>query len=259
MCQISVTLAQNTNNGFNFLVDKHDFGVIEEGTKATYTFEFINTGTDTIRLTPQNVKPGCGCTASAFTTEPIAPGQKGSITTVFDSQGRPGTFMKNVSVYYNDQLVKLLSFKGIVEKPETAVTYTEAQLKKSPKLVLEKTTVNFGKLERGQKGVYSIKVSNVGKDTLYIRNAQAACSCVTYKLLKEKTTEELTYILAGKSATLQITYSPMADGANRDVLTLTTNDLTKKRAVLTLESEVVESLQQNTIIQEDKTQIPFSH
>jgi|GEM_PF-2332489 hypothetical protein len=262
-----VVLAQNSPN-FNFPVDKFDFGVIEEGTKAGHTFEFTNSGKDTITLGSQNVRASCGCTTPSFSTEPILPGQKGTITAEFNSQGRPGTFIKNVTIYYKDQVAKILTIKGIVEPAATAgtapVTYTDDQLKKSSKITLEKNSINFGKVERGQKGVYSVKVSNAGKDTLFITKTSSACNCVSYRLLKDgkvkegQTSEEVKYILPNKSAKMEITYAPSTDGLNRDVVTIYSNDLTNKRVSVTLESEVVESLQPSSIIKEDKGQTPFS-
>ncbi|MBC7449857.1 MAG: DUF1573 domain-containing protein [Cytophagales bacterium] len=253
----SVLMAQNSTN-FNFPVDKFDFGVVDEPNKAAHTFEFTNVGKDTILLKSENVRASCGCTTPSFSTEAILPGQKGTVTAEFNSQGRPGAFHKTVTIYYKDQVAKVLTIKGIVEPVVAGVVVTDAQLKKSPKIVLEKTTINFGKVEKGQKGLYSVKVTNAGKDTLFITKTQAACSCINYKLLKEKTTEEVKYILLAKSASLQLTYYPSSDGFNRDVLVLYTNDLTNKRVPLYLESQVVETLKQNSIIQEDKGVAPFA-
>lgn len=254
---LSFSNAQISNN-FNFPVDKFDFGVVTEGEVATHTFEFFNAGKDTILLKAENVRASCGCTTPSFSTEAILPGQKGSITAAFNSQGRPGVFQKTITVYYKDQVAKMLNIKGVVEPKTPEVTHTEAELKKSAKLSVEKTSVNFGKVERGQHGLYSVKVSNAGKDTLFIQKSQIACSCASYKLVKEKSAEEIKYILPGKSATLQITYSPAADGYNRDILTLYTNDIATPRTSITLESEVVESLQQKSIIQEGAGAAPFS-
>ncbi len=254
---MSVTIAQQSKN-FNFITDKFDFGVVNEGDKATHTFEFYNTGTDTILLKAENVRASCGCTTPSFSTDAIMPGQKGVITAEFNSQGRPGIFQKTVTVYYKEEIVKMLNIKGIVEPVLPAVTHTEAELKKSPKIALEKSTVVYGKIERGMKGLYSVKISNHGKDTLFITKAQAACSCVAYKLLKEKSTEEVKYILAGKSAILQLTYTPGTDGYNRDIFTLYTNDLTTPRSSIVLESEVVESLQPKSILEEGTGNAPFS-
>jgi len=261
---MSVTIAQQSAN-FNFPVDKFDFGVINEGEKARHTFEFFNTGKDTIRLSSENVRASCGCTTPSFSTDAIAPGQKGVITAEFNSQGRPGTFQKTVTVYYKEEIVKMLNIKGIVEpataKPAdtTAHKPTEAELKKGAKIVLEKHAVNYGKMERNKSGVYSMKITNAGKDTLFISKAVTACSCASFKLKKEKATDEVTYILGGKSARLEITYNPAADGYNRDIITLYTNDASNARVAIALESEVVESLQQKNMLQEGGTgAAPFS-
>ena len=254
---LSFSSAQ-VSSDFNFPQDKFDFGIVTEGDVATHTFEFFNAGKDTILLKAENVRASCGCTTPSFSTEAILPGQKGSITAAFNSQGRPGIFQKTITVYYKDQVAKMLNIKGIVEPKTAEVTHTEAELKKSSKLVLEKSTVNFGKIERGQKGLYSVKITNQGKDTLFIQKSQAACSCASYKLVKEKSAEEIKYVLAGKSAVLQITYSPAADGYNRDILALYSNDINTPRTSITLESDVVESLQQKSIIQEGNGSAPFS-
>ncbi|MFN8415364.1 MAG: DUF1573 domain-containing protein [Cytophagaceae bacterium] len=251
------TLAQTDNKGFDFPVDKFDFGMVKEGDLATHTFEFTNTGKDTIVLGPQNVRASCGCTTPSYTTTPILPGQKGVITAQFNSSGRPGPFIKNVMVYYKDDLVKMLTIKGIVDNYVAPVP-TADQIKTSSKIVLEKNNLNIGKVERGQKGLYSIKVTNQGKDTLFIKDGKVACNCISYKLYKEKSSDVITYILPGKSARLEFTYAPTADGYNRDVITLVTNDVAHERISLAMDATVVESLQPNSIIQEDNTTTPFS-
>jgi hypothetical protein len=260
---MSVTFAQQSNN-FNFPIDKFDFGVINEGDKARHTFEFFNTGKDTILLKAENVRASCGCTTPSFSTDAIPPGQKGVITAEFNSQGRPGTFQKAVTVYYKEEVVKMLNIKGIVEPvvaasaTTPAAVPTEADLKKGAKIVLEKHDINYGKIERSQKGNYSMKITNAGKDTLFISKAVTACSCATFKLKKEKAVDEVSYILGGKSARLEVTYSPAADGYNRDIITLYTNDAANPRVAIALESEVVESLQQKNMMQEGSGNAPFS-
>lgn len=255
---LSVTFAQQSNN-FQFPIDKFDFGVINEGEKARHTFEFFNTGKDTILLKSENVRASCGCTTPSFSTDPILPGQKGVITAEFNSQGRPGTFQKTVTVYYKDEVVKMLNIKGSVETvPAEVVAPTESELKKSAKITVEKTTINYGKIERSQKGVYSMKISNHGKDTLFITKSAIACSCAQFKLKKEKSTEVVNYVLAGKSAVLEVTYFPAADGYNRDIMTLFTNDPANPRIAIILESEVVESLQEKNMLQEGGGNAPFS-
>src|SRR6185437_13107 len=196
----------------NYPIDKHDFGVVEEGQLATYEFEFTNTGSAPVILS--DVRASCGCTTPSWPKEAIAPGGKGVIKAQYNSQGRPGTFNKTITVTSNStEPTKMLQIKGIVEpKPTTpAPVYTAEELKKSPKFNLDNTTYNFGKVERGQKVTAKFKIKNGGKSPLNIKSSKSACNCITYKPLAED-------IAPGKSAVLEVTYGPNSDGKNMDIL-----------------------------------------
>ncbi|GIV25146.1 MAG: hypothetical protein KatS3mg026_0838 [Bacteroidia bacterium] len=92
---------------------EHDFGKIREGEKVSYRFKVKNPGTVPLRIT--DVKPSCGCTAPAWTKEPIPPGGEGFVEVVFDSQGRSGEQLKTVTVFANtDPPSHLLRFRGEV-------------------------------------------------------------------------------------------------------------------------------------------------
>ena len=92
----------------------HDFGTIDEGTRATYEFEFSNTGDSNLIL--NNVQASCGCTVPTWPRQPIKPGQKDKITVVYNSAGRPGDFQKSITVTTNmkEDGVKMLSIHGKV-------------------------------------------------------------------------------------------------------------------------------------------------
>jgi hypothetical protein len=96
----------------------HDFGKIKEGTLATYSFVFQNTGKSPLILT--NVQASCGCTAPEWPKEPIMPGQKAAIKVVYNSYGRPGVFTKTVLVHSNAGADIILTIKGeaLVNTPE---------------------------------------------------------------------------------------------------------------------------------------------
>jgi hypothetical protein len=83
----------------NFTKSEHDFGKIPEGPKANTEFEFKNTGKEPIVVT--NATAGCGCTTPEFDKTPIAPGKTGKIRVGFNSEGRPGTFSKEVTVTFS--------------------------------------------------------------------------------------------------------------------------------------------------------------
>lgn len=82
-----------------FKKTSHEFGKVKEGEKATYTFEFTNTGDAPIIVS--NAQPSCGCTTPNWTKEPVQPGKTGTITASFDSNGRPGKFNKTITVTSN--------------------------------------------------------------------------------------------------------------------------------------------------------------
>lgn len=77
----------------------HDFGDIKQGDKVEYTFKFKNTGTEPVVIS--NVQTTCGCTATNWTKEPIAPGKTGEVSASFNSAGKMGQQNKVISVYYN--------------------------------------------------------------------------------------------------------------------------------------------------------------
>ena len=111
---------ENTNSvvvgpKIKFEQTTHDFGELDEGQYAKHTFTFINEGDRPLLL--REVKPGCGCTASDWTKEPVQPGQSGIITAVFNSRGMAGrTFFKSISVTTNqsDNAQVVLFIKGKV-------------------------------------------------------------------------------------------------------------------------------------------------
>jgi hypothetical protein len=91
----------------------HDFGTLNEGEKATYTFKYTNTGENPLVL--EDVRASCGCTLPEWTKDEIAPGAEGLIKVVYNSEGRPGEFKKTITVIANTQAeVSLLTIMGKV-------------------------------------------------------------------------------------------------------------------------------------------------
>jgi hypothetical protein len=95
----------------------HDFGTVIEGETVTYNFKFTNTGK--IDLIIASVSATCGCTATKYTREPIAPGKTGVITVTFDSRRRGGFQNKTITVAANTQPSKtILRIKAQVVSPK---------------------------------------------------------------------------------------------------------------------------------------------
>lgn len=90
----------------------HDFGDIPKGTPVSVEFSFTNAGDEPLLIA--DVKTSCGCTASDYTRQPIAPGKSSKVKVTF-SAASAGAFNKNVTVSFNEpSLQKVLNIRGTV-------------------------------------------------------------------------------------------------------------------------------------------------
>ncbi len=84
--------------------------------EVTYTFRFRNL-TDAPLLV-DNVRVGCGCTATAWQETPVAPGAVGSINVTYDA-ANVGFYRKYVKVYFHAHKGgHKLWMEGFVESPQ---------------------------------------------------------------------------------------------------------------------------------------------
>lgn len=89
-----------------------DVGEIPQGTPKLIEFEFKNTGNTSVKIT--NVHGSCGCTATDYTKENIAPGKTAIIKATYNAANM-GVFTKTVTVTTSiEETPKVLTFKGIV-------------------------------------------------------------------------------------------------------------------------------------------------
>lgn len=82
-----------------FQESEFNFGDIAQGEKAEHIFTFKNTGTAPLVLS--NVLTTCGCTASEWPKEPVAPGKSAQIKVTFNSAGKMGVQNKVVTIVSN--------------------------------------------------------------------------------------------------------------------------------------------------------------
>jgi hypothetical protein len=93
-----------------------NFGTIAEGQKLEVAFRFKNSGNKPLVIA--RVQPSCGCTVAEQPTEPIAPGNEGTVKAVFDSERHTGVNHKTLYVYANTKgnQANELQFAVVVEK-----------------------------------------------------------------------------------------------------------------------------------------------
>lgn len=84
----------------HFYETEFDFGdKIMEGEIVQHIFKYKNTGKSPLII--RTTQTSCGCTASEFSKEPVAPNAEGTIKVTFNSTGKPGDFQKTISVIAN--------------------------------------------------------------------------------------------------------------------------------------------------------------
>ena len=78
----------------------YDFGTIaEDGGGVTHEFKFTNSGDEPLLII--NAKASCGCTRPTYPKKPIKPGKSDKIRVTYNPAGRPGEFVKTVTIKTN--------------------------------------------------------------------------------------------------------------------------------------------------------------
>ena len=92
----SASLSAQSNA--NFSASTVDLGSVLWKKPVRAVFKVRNTGNEPLMIT--NVETQCGCTSADWTREPIAPGEEGEVSAMFDAAFM-GHFTKIIDVYSN--------------------------------------------------------------------------------------------------------------------------------------------------------------
>jgi hypothetical protein len=215
-----------------FEAENHDFGNIIEGAKAKHDFKFTNKGNAPLIIS--GVRPSCGCTTPTWSKEPIKPGESGFITAEYDSENRPGAFIKSISVWSNAENSNVtLTIKGVVTK-ETATALATNAVKLS--LHPAKEQINLGKVERGQWVPFQVEITNPSKELVVMANVTSNCNCVRIDPTSTRTLE------AGKTATVKLLFQAQSDGQILESLSLISQNAKAENVVIKVQAEAVKSL-----------------
>lgn len=125
-------------------------------TPKPIVFEFQNKGDQVIEI--RKVIPSCGCTQAEWTQGPIAPGQKGRITAVYDAM-LLGTFHKDLAVYTSaDEDPLYLQMEGRVVTKK--LDYTGDFPIDLGNVRINVNSVEFDDVNRGDRPVAELMVFN---------------------------------------------------------------------------------------------------
>lgn len=145
--------------GIYYREREHNFGELQENIHfATHRFEFVNRTPKPVVV--NRVESSCGCTAPSWSSEPVAPGEKGYIEARYETTNRLGKFDKTLTVYTNSPHtpISYLAIKGDVLRPvEPKSSYVPPSV---GRLDFDKYQISFEPLLDNQTAMKEIKVNN---------------------------------------------------------------------------------------------------
>jgi hypothetical protein len=194
-----------------------DFGEVESGKIVDINYEFENTGTDLLII--KNVIPACGCTTTGLDKKEYKAGEKGTISSKFNTSGYNGKVIKTITVTSNDpETAEIrLTLSGTVMVKD----FAQAELKPDH--------INFDTVTVGKTYTRKLNLSNNGTTDLRI----IEISCNPEVSLQFKTN------MVGVKKTTEITvnFTPFSKGSFNNMVKIRTNDYRNPYIFIRLEAQ----------------------
>jgi hypothetical protein len=195
-----------------------DFGEVASGKIVDINFEFENSGTDILYI--KNVIPSCGCTATALSKKDYQAGEKGTISSKFNTSGYNGRVIKTITVTSNDP-----------DAPETRLTLSGTVVVKDfAQAEIKPEQIIFGNVLAGKTYVRKVNLSNSGN--LDLRIIEVSCS-------PEVSLQFKTNALAAKKTTeITLSFTPFEKGTFNNMVKIRTNDYRNPYMFIRLEAQI---------------------
>ena len=200
--------------------------------KPSLVVTAYNPGPDAVKISfinlPAHIK-------TEVTPTTIKSGEKASIKVTYDAARKNDWdfVVDRISMILNDNKSKDYKLTVTATIQEDFTRWTAAQLQNAPAVSINQQVIDGGKIKRGEKKTYSVKLTNTGKSKLAIRKVDSGDQLVAVNAPKE--------INAGASADMTVTFdSAGQSGEQNKSITLITNDPKNAKIVLRLKTEVTE-------------------
>ena len=215
------------------LSDMHvAFGRMYSHEKPTLMLTAYNPGPDAAKIAfinlPAHIK-------TEVTPSTIKTGEKASIKVTFDAARKNDWdfVSEQISMILNDNKSKDYKLTVTADIKEDFSRLTAAQLQSAPAVSVDQQVVEGGKIKKGEKKTYNVKLTNSGKTKLLIRKIDTGSQLITVKAPKE--------INVGASAELSFTFDTAGqNGEQNKSITVITNDPKNAKIVLRLKAEVTD-------------------
>jgi len=173
-------------------------------------------------------------TVKMLPSNTLQPKTSGYIVVTYDANKKNdfGLVYDRIAIQTNDaqQAMKTLTVSAILSQDFSSLS--DKQLKKAPKIVMDKTTYDFGKVKAGTIIKFNYVVTNQGKHELIIHKVKASCGCTATK-------PAATHIKKNKSTEIAVEFNTSGRrGRQHKTITVITNDPTNPQIILNVQGEL---------------------
>ncbi len=195
-------------------------GQIEQGLARSVEIEIANTSSREAKVSFENCTPGLSVSIAENT---IAPKSKARVVCFVDSKATNGqkwghTPFTFTTVVNGQRYENVITIEALIKENFTALT--EAQRRAAALPQFENSSVDFGRVKKGQHLETSFVVKNIGRESLKIYKADVPVSSISVAIPDE--------LPQGEKA--EVVVSVVADGDSGEqmhILTLITNSPTR--------------------------------
>ncbi len=150
----------------------------------------------------------------------LQPGEIGIIRIGYNGKLRNayGFQSDNVTIHTDDENQPAKSFNVLATLEDYFPELTPQEVAKSPRLQLNQTALDFGRIKQNQATAREVTVTNLGQSLLELRSIQGNCTCIVTEADKQT-------LKTGQSATIRISFNPQdRKGTQQKAVTIYSND-----------------------------------
>ena len=206
---------------------------VEPGTSKTEKFEFINTSSEPVTVTFDNVPDYLKMKVEPVT---VPAGATGSIVVTFDASKKQewGTVNDQVFLTINGKKSNDNRITVQANIEEDFSKLTPEQMANAPVIEFSESIHDFGDIQKNEKVTHVFTIKNAGKSTLNLRKVSSSCGCTT-------TQPDKTVIAPNESATITVTFNSQGrSGRQNQSITVLSNDPKKSNFALRITANIIE-------------------
>jgi hypothetical protein len=150
----------------------------------------------------------------------LQPGEIGIIRMGYNGKLRNayGFQSDNVVIHTDDESQSDKSFNVLATLEDYFPELTSQEAAKAPRLQVNQTALDFGRIKQNQATAREVTVTNQGQSILELRSIQGNCTCITTEVNKQS-------LKTGQSATIRISFNPQdRKGTQQKAVTIYSND-----------------------------------